>query len=333
MKKMEQNSQFASKEVCVKSKNFSLMYVEDDHIAQEWMQMMLEEDFKEFFQAFNGQEGLDMYHKHKPDIIISDINMPILDGLDMSKEIKEIDSNQPIIIMSAFDDKKTLLKAINIGIDYFTPKPIDMDILNNRLGSVVENLSNKIELESLRKKEMENLYNLAHYDVLTEVPNRYLFNITLDKALSRASRINSNVTLFFIDLDDFKQINDGYGHLGGDKVLKTIAKNIKDVIRVEDTFARISGDEFALIIENMGAEDYVDTLAQKIVDVTSKDIEMDDGKTIAISCSIGISRFSEDAKTKTELLRMADLAMYEAKRLGKACYAYYYQIENKEDII
>lgn len=304
------------------SNNFTLMYVEDDYLAQEWMKMMLEDEFKEFYQAFDGEDGLDIYKEYKPDIIISDVNMPTLDGLDMAKKIKEIDRNQPIIIMSAFDDRDTLLKAINIGIDYFTPKPVDMDILNNKLNTIVEHLSNKIAAEELKQQEIDNLYYLAHYDMLTEIPNRFLFDVTLDQAIARSSRMKSEVTLFFIDLDNFKNINDTYGHAGGDTVLTTVTKNIKKVIRVEDTFARISGDEFALIIENMETQEYISTLAQKVIEASSKSIDIN-GKKISISCSIGISRFNHDASTKTELLRTADIAMYQAKQMGKSCYAYY----------
>jgi len=301
--------------------NFTLLYIEDDLDAQERMKMMLEDDVKEFFQAYNGEEGLRVYEEKKPDIILTDVNMPVLDGLSMAKEIKQKDKQQPIIVMSAFDDRRTLLEAINIGIDYFTPKPIDMDIVYDRLNTIAEHLQNKIDAQNAKKREMEELYALAHYDTLTKISNRFLFNIKLDEAINKAKRYNSKFTLFFIDLDDFKMINDTYGHAAGDKVLQSVSDNIKKVIRLEDTFARISGDEFSLIIENIDDKNYIDTLANKIIGAASTPVEFND-KTIHITCSVGISRYPKDSNSKEELLHLADIAMYKAKQQGKCNFAY-----------
>jgi len=308
----------------VNSKDFTLLYVEDDQDAQEWMQMMLKDNFKEYYQAFNGQEGLELYKKHRPDIIITDINMPVLDGLEMAQEIKLKNKEQAIIVMSAFDDKETLLKAINIGIDYFTPKPVDMDILFEKLENITQQLLDKKELQRLQQQEMQNLYNLAHYDTLTGIQNRFLFEENLNKALKRAKRMNYEVIFFFIDIDDFKRINDTYGHAAGDLVLKSVVENIKHVIREEDTFGRISGDEFALIMEITSNKNCdANKVANKIIEALSKNIEFY-GKNIKMSCSIGISCFPQDATTAKELLRKADLAMYEAKNKGKSAYMYYH---------
>ena len=305
------------------SKDFTLLYVEDDPVAQEWMQVIFEGQFKEYYQAFDGEEGLKLYKKYKPDIILTDINMPILNGLEMAEQIKKINKNQAIIIMSAFDDKETLLKAINIGINYFSPKPVNMEVLNDQLDNIVQNLFEQRELKRLQEKEMQNLHYLAHYDTLTGIQNRFLFEKNLYKVLNRAKRLNHEVICFFIDLDNFKLINDTYGHAAGDLVLKSAVENINKVIRSEDTFARVSGDEFALIMEvtnNKRCE--ADNVATKIIEALSKDIIFN--KTaIQISCSIGISCFPDHATTAEELLRNADLAMYEAKKRGKSTYSYH----------
>jgi len=308
----------------MKSKDFTLLYVEDDKNAQEWMKMALEDNFKEYYQAFDGEEGFAMYTKYKPDLIITDINMPISDGLDMAKKIKAIDKDQFIIIISAFDDKETLLKAINIGIDYFVPKPVDMDILNERISSVVNQLSNKKEIESFKQKEIQNLYYRAHYDTLTGIQNRFLFEKNLKQALSRAKRMDYVIIFFFIDLDNFKQINDTYGHAAGDIVLKGIVENMKKVIREEDIFARISGDEFALVMEATSTKNCnVNNVAEKLIEALGEDIQLNEHQSVNMSCSIGISCFPKDANTADALLRKADTAMYKAKKTGKAGYAYY----------
>ena len=305
------------------TKDFTLLFVEDDQEILEWMQIILENNFKEYYQASNGKEGLELYKKHRPDIVITDISMPLLGGLEMSKEIKKIDKNKPIIIMSAFDNKEYLLEAINTGIDYFISKPINVDILYDKINNVVTNLSNQREIEALKEQEMQNLYYLAHYDTLTGVQNRLLFEDNLKQALSRAKKMDYEIIFFFIDLDDFKNINDTYGHVMGDIVLQNVAKNIKNVIRIEDTFARISGDEFALIMEITNNQEYdIDKVAEKIIDALEKNIYIN-GNDIKMSCSIGISRFPQDAVTAEELLHRADIAMYEAKKSGKASYFHY----------
>jgi diguanylate cyclase (GGDEF)-like protein len=302
--------------------NFTLLYVEDDTDAQEKMKMMLEDSVKELYQAHDGAEGFSIFMEKKPDVILTDINMPILNGLSMVEKIKDVDSTVPVIVMSAFDNRESLLRAINIGVDYFIPKPIDMDILEDRLRIFSQNLQNKLDLEEMRKKEKDELFSLAYYDTLTKIPNRLFFNIKLEQALSRAKRVNGSVTLFFIDLDDFKKINDTYGHSAGDKVLESISSNIKKVIRIEDIFFRISGDEFSIIIEDSSEIDYIDVLSKKILSAASTPIHFN-GNNINISCSIGISSFPKDASTKDELIHLADIAMYKAKKSGKSNYVFY----------
>jgi len=297
------------------SENFTLLYVEDNIEAQERMKMILEDDFKEFYQAYNGKDGLEMYKEKKPDIIISDIDMPVLDGLSMSQKIKDIDKYQIIIILSAFNNREILLNAINIGIDYFIPKPVNIDILNDKLNIISLNLQNKIDLERSRKREIDVLYNLAHFDSLTKVPNRFLFELRLEEAISRATRKKTSFAVFFIDLDYFKNINDTYGHRAGDEVLKAVTNNIKKVIRKEDVLARIGGDEFALIAEDFEDKSYIDILEKKICSV-SPCIKVND-TNICVSYSIGISIFPQDAISKKELLHLADTKMYEVKRSRK----------------
>jgi len=300
----------------------TLLYVEDNEEAQERMKMILQGSVNKFYQAYNGEEGIALYKEKKPDIVLSDINMPIMDGLSMSQIIKDLDREQIIIIISAFDDKDSLLQAINMGVDYFLPKPIDIEVLEDRLNFFTAHLRNKKEVEAIGKKEQEDLYNLAHFDALTNIPNRLLFNSKLEQAMSKARRKSSLVTLFFIDLDNFKNINDTYGHIAGDSILMFITSNVTRVIRVEDTFSRISGDEFSLIIEDSVDRDYLDVLAQKILNAVSLPMPFN-GNMISISCSIGISSFPKESHTLEELIHSADVAMYKAKELGKSTYIYF----------
>jgi len=302
--------------------SFTLLYVEDDKESQKQMKMLLEDSVKELYQAYDGEEGLKIFKEKKPDIVLTDINMPILDGLSMATKIKEIDSKQPIMLMSGLDDKVHLLKAIEIKVDYFITKPINMDILEDALSGIAKKLQSRLKVEAEDKKHREHLYKLAHFDSLTNLPNRLLFDERLESALRQAEKSNSIVTLFFIDLDEFKNINDTYGHAAGDKVLKVIAQNVEACIRDEDTFFRISGDEFSLIIQGVVADDYVDLVSEKVLKATSTTVDFK-GQKINVTCSIGISRFPQDSRNKEELTHFADLAMYKAKEQGKSSYIHY----------
>ncbi|MCD4668039.1 MAG: PAS domain-containing protein, partial [Sulfurimonas sp.] len=138
-------------------KNFSILYVEDDTDMQEYMKAFLEDEVKEFYQAYNGEEGLVVYKDKKPDIILSDIYMPKMNGLEMSTVIKTLDKTQPIIFLSAFEDVDILEEAINISIDSFIVKPIrDIHNLITILENISLNLQNKIDAIQMRK-ELEKL--------------------------------------------------------------------------------------------------------------------------------------------------------------------------------
>jgi diguanylate cyclase (GGDEF)-like protein len=302
--------------------NFTLLYIEDDIDAQNYIQLIFEDDLKEIYTASDAIEGLAIYKEKRPDIVLTDINMPKMDGFSVIKEIRKLDKDQPIVVISAFDDKDNLLKAINMSSNGFVAKPIDIDFLYEKLTSIAQHLQEKKDLQERKAQEMQNLYKLAHYDALTEIPNKFLFEITLEKAISKAKRDSGRLTLFFIDLDNFKGVNDTYGHKAGDVVLQSVTRNIKKVIRAEDTLARRSGDEFLLLIEGVNDKTILDKLAKKILEEASSSVEYMN-KMIKITLSIGISRFPFDSDTKEDLIHFADIAMYKAKYSGKNSYVFF----------
>jgi diguanylate cyclase (GGDEF)-like protein len=157
---------------------------------------------------------------------------------------------------------------------------------------------------------------------LTDLPNRTLFSDRLQQGIVKAQRHQSLLALFFIDLDRFKEINDTFGHLVGDKVLKSVAKRLSETIRKSDTLSRLSGDEFTIIMEEL--HESVDTvkLAEKILESLSAPMEIE-GEILNLSGSIGISLYPDDATTAHDLLQCADTAMYEAKEKGRNKYRFY----------
>ncbi|SFP93136.1 diguanylate cyclase [Hydrogenimonas thermophila] len=305
-----------------KLNELTVMYVEDDLDAQEKIKMLLEDEIKELYQAFNGKEAINLYYEKKPDIILTDIKMPYLDGLEMAKKIKELDADQPIIVISGFDDKDILLKSINIGIDQFLSKPIDIELLFNNINNLMQKIEEKNKIVNIFEKENKNIYRMAYYDHITGAFNRSFFDLALEDTIIRTKRNSYITALFFIDLDNLKIINDNYGHKTGDFVLNKLVENIKKAIRKKDILCRIGGDEFSLIIEDIKDREYIEMLAKRASSMTNFVIKHDNN-TFTVTCSIGISIFPLDCSTKEDLIDYADKAMYVAKKRGKASFEFF----------
>lgn len=168
-----------------------------------------------------------------------------------------------------------------------------------------------------RKRTEENLRVLANYDPLTRLANRYMFNATLTRSLQTAKRKNEKVALLFIDLDHFKQVNDLLGHEAGDRLLVNVAMRIQNSIRETDTAARLAGDEFVVILENVQALADVELVAEKILNTLPLSSDESVPEAPIISASIGVSLFPDHGDSLEALLRAADGAMYRAKTLGR----------------
>lgn len=167
-----------------------------------------------------------------------------------------------------------------------------------------------------RKKNLSQLEFMATHDLLTDLPNRSLFIDRLTHAIQLTRRIGSLITVFFIDLDNFKMVNDQYGHSSGDMVLIEVAKRLTEMMRKSDTVARFSGDEFVILTELTNDREAIRNLAQKILDNIEQPIRVEGG-SVTISASIGISISPDDGLDAEELLKKADTAMYVSKDNGR----------------
>ena len=167
----------------------------------------------------------------------------------------------------------------------------------------------------------EKIRHLAHYDGLTSLPNRFLFNEYLDLALENAQRNAGRFAVFFIDLDKFKEINDTLGHAAGDAALREIASRLRNCLRHTDKIARMGGDEFCVLIEELNDACYAADIAQKLLDAASGSVWVE-GQTRRLSASIGIAVYPKNGRDIETLLKTADSAMYRAKEKGKNTYRF-----------
>ena len=176
-------------------------------------------------------------------------------------------------------------------------------------GTIIRDISDQKEFE-------RHLQHTATHDALTNLPNRTLLLDRLDHSIARAQRNNSRLGVLYIDLDNFKDINDTYGHSAGDFVLQEFTSRILDETRKSDTFARISGDEFVMLMESISDSKQAEVLGEKIIQLVNKPFDMN-GSTFEVTLSIGVSIYPDDGGTSLRLIQQADAAMYEAKKAGK----------------
>jgi diguanylate cyclase (GGDEF)-like protein len=200
-----------------------------------------------------------------------------------------------------------------------------MERAKDVLAIMAARISAEMEREQSEQRLRENeshLKFLAYHDVLTELPNRLLFRDRLQHAISTASLAGTQVAVLFLDLDRFKKINDSLGHELGDQLLCEVARRLKLCARDTDTVARLSGDEFAMIIDQTTSVENVITVAEEIRGALSKVIDIEDYK-LFVTVSIGISLYPRDGETVVSLLKGADAAMFNAKDVGRDNYRFY----------
>ncbi len=168
----------------------------------------------------------------------------------------------------------------------------------------------------------EQLRNIALYDNLTGLPNRLLLEDRMERSILRGDRSGKLGALMFVDLDRFKSVNDTFGHRIGDELLKTVAQRLTNCIRKEDTVARVGGDEFVVVLNELAKREDAGLISGKMLQELSRPFSVERHE-LEISCSIGISVFPDDGKTLLELMNNADVAMYHAKKAGRNGYLFF----------
>jgi len=187
--------------------------------------------------------------------------------------------------------------------------------------------SRETELEqeiSERRALEKQLTHLAFHDSLTGLPNRSLFTDRLQRAIAEAERKKESVVVMFVDLDDFKKVNDSFGHHVGDKVIQGAAMRLKKCLRDIDSIARLGGDEFTLLVPHIGDREDIEVIARRLIESLDDPVVVE-GTEFRMSISIGISIFPDDANNEDSLLRNADTAMYFAKHTRGPSFKFYLQ--------
>jgi diguanylate cyclase (GGDEF)-like protein/PAS domain S-box-containing protein len=174
-----------------------------------------------------------------------------------------------------------------------------------------------------RRRIEQELRYLANYDTLTNLPNRTLLSERLSRAIVRARRQGGCMALLFLDLDRFKDVNDSLGHATGDRILRLAAQRLQQAVGAQHTVARIGGDEFTVLLEDLQDPAEADACAQRVIEAFDAPLLLDDRQEIVVTPSIGISLYPDHAQVPTDMLKHADTAMYQAKSAGRRTYLRY----------
>ncbi len=225
----------------------------------------------------------------------------------------------PIVVMTDEMETEVDREAIRAGAsDYMIKGQIDSQLLERTLRYAIE-----------RKETELHLARLAHYDPLTEIPNRILFRDRLEHAIRLAERDNAAFTLMFIDLNGFKQVNDTFGHDAGDALIRICAERLGESMRRSDSVARMGGDEFTLLLQNIENHTDIAHIAQKVIESLSQPAQIN-GYEVVVGCSIGIAIYPHAGLDADTLLKNADMAMYKAKQEEGSCFCFFTDAMNRE---
>jgi diguanylate cyclase (GGDEF)-like protein len=261
--------------------------------------------------AASAEEGLEQLKDRKFDVVITDIMLPGLSGLELTKIIKnKYDSD--VIVMTGYSDDYSYEEAINAGASDFVIKPVRLEELVLRLRRVMR----ERELTKERIRMMEKLQQLAITDGLTKLYNSRSFYTQLELEIDRSNRYNHPLALLLLDIDHFKDYNDSYGHLEGDKVLVHFSRVIQSCLRANDSAYRYGGEEFTVILPETSADE-AKTVAQRIrASLEALVFAPQEDERVSKTISIGVTEYCSREKL-TSFIKRADKAMYLSKQNGR----------------
>lgn len=273
-------------------------------------------------------------------VVVTDLQGIITDWNNGSESLygysKEEAIGQPVSILHVPEDTESITSTVIHAVQEFGKWSGEIRMLhkNGNIGWVEsmcvpifddeEQMIGALGINrdiTARVKETEHLHHLAHYDQLTKLPNRYLLLDRINHLISQSERSKGIFALFYVDLDNFKIINDTKGHAFGDLVLVEAASRLEHSVRKSDTVARVGGDEFVVLLENISNRNKISEMAESIIRALNEPFVIN-SEDINMSCSIGIATYPENGTTMDKLLSAADVAMYKAKDKGRSTFEF-----------
>ena len=280
-----------------------VLVVDDDRSTRNALRNTLQRDGFRVEEAGDGMQALALLAHLRPDVILMDAVMPVMDGFTACERVKLHPQGAavPVLMITALEDNTSVERAFAAGASDYIPKPIHFAVLSQRVRNIID--ANRAE---------RHIRQLAYNDSLTGLPNRALFLDQLAQRIEQAGAAGESVAVLFLDLDRFKYVNDTLGHEIGDRLLVAVGHRIRRTVRQADCVARLGGDEFIVALTDVVAANAA-AAARNICRTLNYPFQID-GNDIFISGSIGISVFPQDGADVGTLLKHADTAMYKAKK-------------------
>lgn len=295
-----------------RERHYRILVVDDDRGSRFALRETLVSEGYEVLEATNGQQAVQLCRQELPDLIMLDAVMPVMDGFQSCELIRAIPecANTPILIVTGLHDEDSVDKAFVAGATDYISKPINYAVLRRRINHM-------LQVYSAEKR----VHQLAYVDSLTGRPNRTRFNEHMESLLADTARTDKQFALLFLDLDNFKLVNDTLGHEAGDLLLKYVADRLSNCVRKGDLVARFGGDEFCIVLDAVRSYEMVRNIAEKLLEHLKRPFVFL-GREMLLSISIGIAVYPEHGRDAGTLLKAADMAMYNAKRSHRG-YGFY----------
>jgi two-component system cell cycle response regulator len=294
-----------------KNSDINVLIVDDDLSVRNTMDEYIANAGFSTLAASSAEEALELIEKNNFAVVITDIRLPGLGGLELTKVIKEKNGSD-VIVVTGYSDDYSYEEAINIGASDFVIKPVRLEELLLRLRRVLK----ERQLSSERTRMMQKLQKLATTDGLTKLYNSRSFYSQLELEVDRYNRYKHPLSLLLLDIDNFKEFNDNFGHLEGDKVLVRFSQIIKSCLRTNDSAYRYGGEEFTVILPETNGDE-AKTVAQRIrSSLETEKFKPIPDKNAKITISIGVTQYFPKEELSA-FIRRADKAMYLSKKNGR----------------
>lgn len=292
-----------------------VLVAEDDAMFRKILQSWLSNWGYEVTMAEDGAKAWDILQKEvRPQVLIVDWMMPALNGLELCAKVRERNQipYQYILLATAKDAKQDLVRGLEAGADDYLTKPFERSELRARLRA-----SNRIlTLQDDQMRAHEQLRYQATHDALTGIFNRAEILEMLRRELERGARAMTTTGILMLDIDHFKAINDTFGHLTGDAVLREVADRISKAVRSYDSVGRYGGEEFVVVLPGCSREQ-VDHGAERVRSAVDSGPIQINGEQVFVTVSIGAAVTTHGAISDNEILAAADAALYRAKAIGR----------------
>jgi diguanylate cyclase (GGDEF)-like protein len=294
----------------------ALLLVEDNHGDVRLLREMFNDQSRHPITLHHAEtvaEAEQFLSTHVFDMVLLDLGLPDAQGLEAVRRIHSAAPAMSLVILTAHDDERLACQAMQEGAqDYLIKGQIEAAGLLRALSYAAERKQAEVAARALSRK----ITHLAEHDFLTGLPNRVLLNDRIGVALAFAAQHSAKAAVLFLDLDGFKHVNDSLGHTMGDKLLQSVTTRLMGCVRAGDTVSRQGGDEFVVLLTGVERTEDAALIGKRMLDAV-KETHSIDGHELHITTSIGISVYPDDGKNAETLIRAADVAMYQAKEMGR----------------